>query len=131
MRLPAAQSLANQISGGAVMGFGLACLERLVYDPKLGLPANVTLYQAKPPSYLDVPLEMKWDAVGKPDSANPFGIKGIGEPIQGCAAAALLCAISDALGGHIFNRTPVVTDMIVNALAGRDQSYGPLQVNTQ
>ncbi len=125
------QSLANQIRGGAVMGFGLAVSERLVYDPKLGLPANVGLYQAKPPSYLDVPAEMAWDAVGKPDLANPLGIKGIGEPIQGCAAAALLCAISDALGGHYFNRTPVVTDMIVNAVAGRPQSYRPLQVNVQ
>jgi hypothetical protein len=50
--------------------------------------------------------------------------------VQGCAAAALLCAISDALGGHYFNRTPVVADMIVNAAAGRPQSHKPLQVNT-
>jgi phage tail protein X len=43
----------------------------------------------------------------------------------------LLCAISDALGGHYFNRTPVVTDMIINAAAGQAQSHKPLQVNTQ
>jgi CO/xanthine dehydrogenase Mo-binding subunit len=124
------QGLATQIKGAAVMGIGLACLERHVYDPKLGIPGNVGLYQCKPPSYLDVPLEMQWDAVGKPDSANPYGIKGIGEPSQGCAAAAVLSAISDALGGHLFNRTPVVPDMIVNAAAGRSQSHKPLQVNT-
>ena len=49
---------------------------------------------------------------------------------MGCAAAALLCAISDALGGHYFNRTPVTTDMIVNAAAGLPQSHGPLDTNT-
>ena len=36
----------------------LATLERHVYDPQNGLPANVGLYQCKPPSYLDVPSEM-------------------------------------------------------------------------
>jgi CO/xanthine dehydrogenase Mo-binding subunit len=69
--------------------------------------------------------------VDKADPHSPLGSRGIGEPLQGCAAAALLCAISDALGGHYFNRTPVVPDMIVNAAAGRPQSHKPLQVNTQ
>jgi CO/xanthine dehydrogenase Mo-binding subunit len=124
------QSLANQVRGGAVMGFGLACYERHVYDPKLGLPANVGLHECKLPTYLDVPPEMDWAAVDKPDPQSPVGSKGIGEPLQGCAAAALVCAISDALGGHLFNRTPVVPDMIVNALAEQEQSHGFLQVNT-
>lgn len=124
------QSLANQVRGGAVMGFGLACYERHVYDPKLGLPANIGLHECRVPTYLDIPPEMHWAAVDKPDPQSPIGSKGIGEPLQGCAAAALLCAISDALGGHVFNRTPVVPDMIVNALAGQQQSHRPLQVNT-
>ena len=124
------QSLANQVKGGAVMGFGLACLERHIYDPHNGLPGAVGLHQAKPATYLDVPLNMAWDAVDKADPQNPIGAKGTGEPLQGCATAALLCAISDALGGHYFNRTPVVPDMIINAVAGRLQSHKPLQVNT-
>ncbi|HEX7080489.1 MAG TPA: xanthine dehydrogenase family protein molybdopterin-binding subunit [Gammaproteobacteria bacterium] len=122
--------LAAQIRSGAVMGFGLATLERHIYDPQNGLPGNVGLLQAKPASYLDVASGMRTAAVDIPDPQNPVGAKGIGEPVQGCAAAALLCAISDALGGHYFNRTPVVTDMIVNAAAGRPQSHKPLQVNT-
>jgi CO/xanthine dehydrogenase Mo-binding subunit len=69
-------------------------------------------------------------AIDIADPQNPVGTKGVGEPVQGCAAAALLCAISDALGGKYFNRTPVVADMIVNAAAGRAQSHRPLQVNT-
>ena len=124
------QGLAAQIRGGGVMGIGMATLERVVYDPSSGLPANTGLYQAKPPSYLDVPSKMQVAAVDQPDPQNPIGAKGIGEPLMGCAATALLCAISDAMGGHYFNRTPVVPDMIVNAVAGRPQSHGNLQVNT-
>ena len=73
---------------------------------------------------------MGWDAVDKADPQNPVGVRGMGEPVMGCAAAALISAISDALGGHYFNRTPIVTDMIINAAAGREQSHDSLQVYT-
>jgi len=123
--------LATQIKGGAVQGIGMATLERLVFDPQNGLPANVGLHQQKPPSYLDLPTEMFTDAVDKPDPSNPVGAKGIGEPLMGASASALLCAISDAMGGHVFNRTPVLPDMIVNHFAGRPQPRKPLSINTQ
>jgi hypothetical protein len=42
----------------------------------------------------------------------------------------LINAISDALGGHLFNRTPVVADMILNAAEGLPQSHKPLATNT-
>jgi CO/xanthine dehydrogenase Mo-binding subunit len=119
-----------QIRSGAVMGFGMGLSERHIYDPQNGLPANVGLYQAKPPSYLDVPSAMKTLAVDIEDPQNPVGAKGIGEPVEGCATAAVLAAIADALGGHYFNRAPVLPDMIVNAAAGREQSHRPLQVST-
>ena len=45
--------------------------------------------------------------------------------------ALALRAISEAVGGHVFNRTPVVPDMIINQLAGRAPAHGPLQVNCQ
>ena len=125
------QSLATQVRGGAVMGFGMALTERHVYDSKWGLPAAVGLYQAKPPTYLDVPTETQWSAVEVPDPENPVGAKGIGEPLMGCAAAAVLCAVSDALGGYYFNRNPIATDMIVNAAANRMPSQHPLAVNSQ
>jgi CO/xanthine dehydrogenase Mo-binding subunit len=124
------EGLQTQMHGGAMMGFGLAVTERIVYDHQLGLPANVQFDQSKPPTYLDMPKDFKWAAAEQPDRDNPVGVKGIGEPIQGAAAAALVNAISDALGGHYFHRTPVVRDMIVNALAKRPQSYRALQANT-
>ena len=50
-------------------------------------------------------------------------------PRMGCVDLALTSAISDALDGHIFGRTPVSPDMIVNHVTGRDQSFLPLQTN--
>jgi len=123
-------SLRTQINGGAVQGFGMAVSERHIFDPQNGLPGNIGFLQSKPPSYLDVPAQMQSAAVGLVDPQNPVGAKGMGEPPLGCAAAALVCAISDAMGGHYFNRTPIVPDMIVNAASGRGQSHRPLQVNT-
>ena len=105
-----------------ITGDGLLNLNRVA--------ANVGFYQAKPPSYLDVPATMEWTAVDIADPQSPMGTRGMGEPVMGCAASAMISAISDALGGHYFNRTPIVTDMIVNALAGQEQSHKPLQVAT-
>ena len=119
-----------QIRSGAVMGFGMGLSERHIYDPQNGLPGNTALYQVKPASYLDVPSQMQTLAVDIQDPQNPVGAKGIGEPVEGCATAAVLAAIADALGGHYFNRVPVMPDMIVNAAARRGQSHTPLQVST-
>ena len=121
--------LGHQISGGNVMGIGMV-MERHIYDPKLGIPASVGFHQGKLPTYLDVPVEVGWGAVEKPDPQNPIGVKGVGEPVLGSGAAAITSAIADALGGHLFNRTPVTPDMIINHLAGRPPAHKPLQVNT-
>ncbi|MDA0680288.1 MAG: xanthine dehydrogenase family protein molybdopterin-binding subunit [Proteobacteria bacterium] len=121
--------LAQQMKGGAVWGMGMAALERHVYDPQYGLPANVGYHQCGIPTYLDVPSVTRTGAVDIADPQNPFGARGIGEPAMGCSVAALTSAISDALDGHIFGRTPVSPDMIVNHVTGRDQSFLPLQTN--
>ena len=76
-----------------------------------------------------MPLVTRTSAVDLPDPRSPFGARGIGEPAMGCSVAALTAAISDALGGHTFGRTPVSRDMIVNHIAGRPQSFKPQQTN--
>lgn len=126
------QGLDAQVRGGAVMGFGLAATERYVYDPAYGRPGVRGLHQSKPPTYLDVPAELGASAVtGAVDPQNPVGAKGVGEPIQGAASSAYLSAVSEALGGHVFNRVPVVADMIINHLNKQPQAHKPLQVNCQ
>jgi len=122
--------LATQIKGGGIMGIGMAGLERTVFDPQNGLPANVGLYQTKPPSYLDVPQQLDVDGVNLPDADNPLGIKGAGEPPMGAGASSLLSALSDALGGHMFNRAPVTPDLILS-VAANSQAYKPLRINSQ
>ena len=123
------QGLAAQMKGGAVWGMGMAGLERHVYDPQNGLPAGVGYYQCRIPTYLDTPSEIRTGAVDLPDPQSPFGARGIGEPAMGCSVAAITSAIADALDGHVFNRTPVSADMIVNHVAGREQSFVALQTN--
>jgi len=59
-----------------------------------------------------------------------MGGRGIGEPSQGCAVAAMTSAIADALDGHLFNRVPVTPDMVVNHLAGNTVNSVPLKLNT-
>ena len=120
----------NAMRGGAVWGVGLAGLERHVYDPQNGLPANTGLYQSKPPTIMDVPVDTKAAGVNIPDPQNPFGARGIGEPTQGASCAALAAAISDALDGHLFNSAPITTDMIINHLAGNSYSTQSLKTNT-
>ena len=123
------QSMATQIKGGAVQGFGMALGERHIIDPASGLSGTRGLHTSRIPTYLDVPLEMHAEAVDQPDPYSPIGSKGLGEPPLGAAAAAVVCAISDALGGTYFHRIPVSADMIVNAVEGQPQSYKPLEVN--
>lgn len=118
------------MNGGGVWGVGMAGFERHVYDRQNGLPANVGLYQSKPPTYLDVPKMMNIGAVDLPDPQSPVGSRGLGEPAQGCSVAALMSAISDALDGHLFNRTPVTADMIINHVAMNDHITGDLKTNT-
>lgn len=122
--------LSTQIKGGALLGIGMASLERTVYDPQNGLTGSAPLYQSKPPGSMDAPKNMDTDAVNLPDKDNPLGIKGTGEPPVGAAASALLSAIADALGGHYFNRAPVTRDMIVNVLAGQPDLYKHMRINS-
>ncbi|MFQ5789821.1 MAG: xanthine dehydrogenase family protein molybdopterin-binding subunit [Acidobacteriota bacterium] len=120
------RSLAAQLHGGGVQGFGLACSQKWVYDPQWGVPFTQRFYTAKPPGILDGPLEMKSDAVNLPDPGTPVGAKGIGEAPFGAGVAAVVCAIQDAMGGMALNRTPITTDMILNMLEERPQPYKAL-----
>ena len=77
-----------------------------------------------------MPLTNNVGAVNEPDPQSPVGTRGVGEPAQGCAAAALTSAIADALDGHLFNRAPVTPDMILNHVAQNGFNTGDLKTNT-
>jgi CO/xanthine dehydrogenase Mo-binding subunit len=117
------QSLRAQVLGGSIQGFGVARSQKWVYDPQWGVPFTKGFHRAKPPTILDVPLEVDVVAADEPDPFNPVGCKGIGEPPMGAGAGAIAAAIEDALGGVGFNRTPITIDMIMAALEDRPQPF--------
>ena len=110
------RSLGAQILGGGVQGMGHAHSQKWVYDKQWGLSLANRFYSNMPPTILDVPLEMKWDAVNIPDPETPTGIRGIGEPPIGAGAAALLCAIADAVGDDVIRRSPLTPDLLLTFL---------------
>jgi xanthine dehydrogenase molybdenum-binding subunit len=123
------RSLGAQLHGGAVQGFGTAIAQKWLYDPQWGVPFSNRLYTARPPTILEVPLEMDFAAVEIPDPQTPVGAKGIGEAPIVAGAAAVLCALQDAVGEVPLNRTPVMTDMILNTLESQPQPYRGLKVH--
>ena len=79
----------------------------------------------KPPTILDVPVDMRWSALDIPDPETPVGARGIGEPPVGGGCCAILNALSDALGDEVFRRAPVNLDTILASLeAGRPMQDG-------
>jgi CO/xanthine dehydrogenase Mo-binding subunit len=123
------RSLAAQLHGGAVQGFGMARSQKWVFDPHWGAGFAHRFYTARPPGILDVPLQMEWVAVNRPDPQTPVGAKGIGEPPIGAGEAVLACAIADAMGGKCLCRTPLTADVILAALEGRESPFALLDIH--
>ena len=110
------RSYGGQILGRSVLGMGHTLAQKTLYDQHYGLPLATRMYQNRPPTILDVPRNMQWDAVNIPDPETPVGAKGIGEPPVAAGAGAVLNALSAALGDNAFSRTPVTLDNILMAL---------------
>lgn len=111
------RSFGGQMTGRSMLGIGHAISQKWVFDRHYGLPLAKRFYQTKPPTILDAPKRMAWEALGIPDPETPIGARGIGEPPVGGACAAVLNALSDALGDDLFRRAPVTPDVILAALA--------------
>jgi CO/xanthine dehydrogenase Mo-binding subunit len=117
-------ALGGQVLGRSVLGIAHAIGQKWVYDPHYGLPVAKRFYQNRPPTILDVPVDMQWEALDIPDPETPVGARGIGEPPVGGGCAVILNALSDALGDEIFRRAPVNADTILTSLeAGRPMQH--------
>jgi xanthine dehydrogenase molybdenum-binding subunit len=118
------RSLGGQVLGRSVLGIGHAIGQKWVYDPHYGAMLSTRFYQSKPPTILDVPVDMQWAALDIPDPETPVGARGVGEPPVGGGCASILNALSDALGDEIFQRAPVNADTILTSLeAGRPMQH--------
>jgi CO/xanthine dehydrogenase Mo-binding subunit len=119
------RALGGQILGRSMLGIGHALGQKWVYDQHYGIPVAKRFHHTKPPTILDAPMKMAWEAVGIPDPETPVGARGIGEPPVGAGCMAILNALSDALGDDVFRRAPVLADTILASLeAGRPMEEG-------
>ena len=118
------RALGGQVLGRSILGIGHAIGQKWVFDPHYGVMVSKRFHHNKPPTILDVPVNMQWAALDIPDPETPVGARGIGEPPVGGACASVLNALSDALGDEIFQRAPVNLDTILTSLeAGRPTQH--------
>jgi CO/xanthine dehydrogenase Mo-binding subunit len=114
------RALGGQVLGRSVLGMGHAIGQKWVFDPHYGEMVSKRFHHNKPPTILDVPVDMQWSALDIPDPETPVGARGVGEPPVAGGCASILNALSDALGDEIFQRAPVNADTILTSLeAGR------------
>jgi xanthine dehydrogenase molybdenum-binding subunit len=118
------RALGGQILGRSTLGIGHAIGQKWVFDPHYGAMLSTRFSQSKPPTILDIPVDMQWAALDIPDPETPVGARGVGEPPVGGGCASILNALSDALGDEIFRRAPVNADTILTSLeAGRPMQH--------
>jgi xanthine dehydrogenase molybdenum-binding subunit len=123
------QNLGGQILGRSMLGIGHAIGQKWVYDQHYGVALAKRFYLNKPPTILDAPARMRWDALDIPDPATPVGARGIGEPPVAAGCCAVLNALSDALGDEVIRRAPVSADMILTSLEAGRPAYETLTMD--
>jgi CO/xanthine dehydrogenase Mo-binding subunit len=118
------RALGGQVLGRSTLGIGHAIGQKWVFDPHYGQMVSRRFYHSKPPTILDVPVDMQWTALDIPDPETPVGARGVGEPPVAGGCASILNALSDALGDEVFQRAPVNADTILTSLeAGRPMQH--------
>jgi len=103
------QSVVGQIEGGSAQGLGLALMEEI--QLRDGQIANASFTDYLLPTTLDMP-KVEVELVEEAELGTPFGAKGVGEPANVVAPAAIVAAIRAALGRDI-RRIPVKPDDLV------------------
>jgi len=123
------KALGGQMMGRSMLGIGHAIGQKWVFDPHYGEIVSKRFHHTKPPTILDTPMNMAWTALDIPDPETPVGARGVGEPPVGGGCAAVLNALSDALGDEIFRRAPVNADTILTSLQAGKPVQHPLMAH--
>jgi CO/xanthine dehydrogenase Mo-binding subunit len=106
------QSAEGQIEGGAVQGLGHALLEEVVLED--GISKNPHLLDYRIPTTLDVPA-VETILLESGSGLGPFGAKGIGEPAMTPTPAAVMNAVSRAVGQPL-TTLPLTAERVLAAL---------------
>ena len=93
------------------------------------MPLANRFHYNRPPTILDIPEKMDWDAVNLPDPQTPVGAKGMAEAAVGAGAAAVRCALAAAIGDDYIRRTPVGIDMILASVEAKKRVDRGLTAN--
>ena len=120
------RALGGQVLGRSMLGIAHAIGQHWVYDQRYGVPLAKRFYQNKPPTILDAPQKMAWDALNIADPETPVGARGIGEPPVAAGCCAVLNALADALGDDVFKRAPVMVGTLLAALDAGKAVQDPL-----
>jgi len=107
----------GQVEGGALIGFGMAHLERIEHEGGRIQNANFADYAV--PSIKDR-LPTETIIVEDPNPTGPYGAKGVGEPPVAGTAAAFANAVAAATGIR-FTRLPIRREDLLAALQGRNR----------
>lgn len=104
----------SQINGGVILGTSYALMEQRVMDHDVGRMLNPNLDSYKICGAADTPkIEVEFTDVYT--GANNTGAAGIGEPSTIPTAAALACAVFDALGEPV-RRLPMTPSRVLTAM---------------
>ncbi len=123
------RALGGQMLGRSTLGIGHAIGQKWVFDPHYGQMVSKRFHHSKPPTILDVPVDMQWTALDIPDPETPVGARGVGEPPVAGGCASVLNALSDALGDKVFQRAPVNADTILTSLEAGRPMQNPLMAH--
>jgi carbon-monoxide dehydrogenase large subunit len=105
----------GQVHGGLVQGIGQALLEHAIYDSN-GQPVTASFMDYAMPRADDVP-SFKLSHTTTLCPGNPLGVKGCGEAGAIGASAAVINAITDAIG-HNRIEMPATPDRVWHAIHG-------------
>jgi CO/xanthine dehydrogenase Mo-binding subunit len=107
------KSAIAQLLGGAVMGFGHALFEEIVYAD--GQIMNADPFQYRLPVLKDLPPSMQTSVLEAGDGPGPFGSKGMSQTTIVTVAPAIGNAIYDAIGARV-RSLPITPEKILAAL---------------
>ncbi len=107
----------SQVNGGVQMGIGFALFEARRMDPGLGIMVNPTMDDYKLVGPLDVPqIDVMFVEVA--NGITSTGVLGLGEAAHVASAAAVACAVYDAIGAPVRD-LPMTPDRVLAAMERR------------
>ncbi|HYA36061.1 MAG TPA: molybdopterin cofactor-binding domain-containing protein, partial [Candidatus Binataceae bacterium] len=107
----------SQVNGGVLMGISFALFEARRMDPILGIMVNPTMDDYKLVGSVDTP-EIKVMFVEVANGVTNTGVVGLGEAAHTASAAAVACAVSDAIDAPV-RALPMTPDRIFEAMEAR------------